>query len=87
MDPIKKEGDKEDTATGTRERTRTETTILSSELESSTFDESSVSGPFSPRGRAGADASEEASSRPVDDATRPPPLGTGLSSLNEEQDS
>lgn len=92
MDPIKKEGDKEDTATATsvpanRERRRTETTVQSSELESSTFDESSVSGPFSPRGRVGVDASEEVSSGPVDDATRPPPSGTGLPSLNEEQDS
>ena len=92
MGPIKKEGDKEDTPNGTsfpatRERTRTETTVQSSELESSTFDESSVSGPFSPRGRVGVDASEEVSSGPVDDATRPPPPGTGLPSLNEEQDS
>lgn len=91
MDQIKKEVDKEDTAAGTsfpgtRERTRTETTVQSSELESSsTFDESSISGPFSPRGRVGADASEEVSSGPVDDATRP--RGTGLPSLNEEQDS
>ena len=89
MGQIKKDGDKEVTADGTslpatRERTRTETTVQSSELESSTFDESSVSGPFSPRGRAGADGSEEASSDLVDDATRPS-VTTGLPSLNEEQ--
>ena len=86
MGQIKKEG--EVTAAGTspptRERTRTETTVQSSELESSTFDESSVSGSFSPSGRAGADGSEEASSDLVDDATRPS-VTTGLPSLNEEQ--
>jgi len=84
MGDLKKEGDKEDTTAlpATRERTRTETTVLSSELDSSTFDENSVSGHFSPRGRVDGHVSGETSGPAA--AASQQPSGVGLPPLNEE---
>jgi len=84
---LKKEGDKDDTTAlpATRERTRTETTVQSSELESSTFEENSVSGHLSPRGRVDGDVSGETGE--TSDSAASQPLGTGLTglpSLDEE---
>lgn len=81
---LKKEGDTT-ALPATRERTRTETTVQSSELESSTFEENSVSGHISPRGRVDADVSGETGE--TSDSAASQPLGTGLTglpSLDEE---
>ena len=84
---LKKDSDKDDTTAlpATRERTRTETTVQSSELESSTFEESSVSGHLSPRGRIDGDISGETGETSDSAASQPSGTGlTGLPSLDEE---
>lgn len=84
---LKKEGDKDDTTAlpAARERTRTENTVQSSELESSTFEENSVSGHLSPRGRDDGNVSGEAGEPSGSAASQPSGTGlTGLPSLDEE---